>query len=264
MKSALCILLSCAALVAAQAQELPSIQVPKAAAPSINGVIDSKEWAGAALIKSLGVCRGGKYQDKAAKLPTEVRLLWNEEALYVAFSCVDADIFSTKTQRDDFIYLEDVCEVFLDQIGDGRQYYEIQVSPNNAILDKIFILTAEPQSTPQLRLTPECCAKDLWSFLEWNMEGLRTATGRIVEDGRTVGWTVEIAIPAKALMKRRGTDKLAPCEMRANFLRYDWQPGRDPSKREGIFLNWSPVANGCPHISPAAMGRMSLVERQAP
>jgi hypothetical protein len=47
--------------------------------------------------------------------------------------------------------------------------------------------------------------------------------------------------------------------MRANFLRYDWIPGQDEAGQRRLQpQNWSPVAIGCPHISPAAMGRITL------
>jgi hypothetical protein len=46
--------------------------------------------------------------------------------------------------------------------------------------------------------------------------------------------------------------------MRGNLMRYDHpvRPGKE--KRDMLFMNWSPVEPGCPHISPAAMGHIIL------
>jgi hypothetical protein len=234
--------------------------VPRAEkAPVIDGKLDETEWAGAAVIKGLTPCRDGKYQDKIDKIPTTIRLLWDKDYLYVAYECTDDDIVATLTERDSKLYTEDVCEVFIDPMGDGRQYYEIEVSPNNVIFDTCHITTAEPEYTEAKRFTPEFCNKNLWVFTEWNMEGLKTATQRTMKDGKETGWICEMAIPAKHLMKRRGLAKLKPCELRANFMRYDWQPNpKGNGKRELLHMNWAPVVNGCPHISPSAMGIVNL------
>ncbi|OGV60728.1 MAG: hypothetical protein A2X45_09190 [Lentisphaerae bacterium GWF2_50_93] len=251
--SMLLVLSGFAAVTENKDAELPSLDVPRSeTAPLIDGKLDDHAWRNAAVINGLLPCRGGKYQEKIDKVPTTVRLLWDKDYLYVSYECTDAEILATMTERDSKLYMEDVCEVFIDPMGDGRQYFEVQVSPNNVIFDICHIATGEPEYTETKRFTPEFGKKNHWAFPEWNMEGLQTATARTEN-----GWNCEIAFPAKLLMKRRGLDKLEPCELRANFMRYDWQPGKN-GKREMIHMNWAPVQHGCPHISPAAMGILNL------
>lgn len=247
------LLCSCNSIISS---DQPELQVPKAeSALKIDGKLDEKEWKKAAKITGLKPSLDGKYQDKIDKVPTEVKLLWDEDNLYVAFVCLDDDILATMKKHDDFLYKEDVVEVFIDPKGDGRQYYEIQVSPNNVILDKMFVMSAAPEYTETLRLRPGF--KDRWGFLEWNFKDLRTATSPMLVDGKQVGWITEIAIPAKDLTKRLKGKKLFPKTMRANFMRYDYQPDKT-GKKKMIHMNWAPVQHGCPHISPGAMGYLIL------
>lgn len=253
---AVMLLCSCAAVPVTK--DRPELTVPHAAIPPvIDGTVSDPEWTKAGVIKGLKPCLGGKYQDKIDMVPTEIRVLWTEDFLYVAFICIDDDIVATMTEHDDLLYKEDVSEVFLDPYGDGRQYFELQVSPNNVVLDKMFVLSAEPEYTDKLRFKPTF--KDNWGFLEWNFSDLQTATAPLLKDGKKIGWTTEMAIPAKLLAKRYGKEKLFPTTMRANFMRYDWQPDKN-GKRKMIHMNWSPVQHGCPHISPAAMGYLKLEE----
>lgn len=251
---AFAVLSGCAVVQENKVSGVPSLDVPRAeTAPVIDGKLDDPAWAGAAVINGLLPSMGGKYQDKIDKVPTTVRLLWDRDYLYVSYECTDDDILATMTERDSLLYNEDVCEVFVDPKGDGCQYFEVQVSPNNVIFDIIHMTTAEPKYTRELRFTPEFCKTDRWVFAEWNMEGLKTAA---IRTGK--GWNCEIAIPAKHIMKRFGKEKLEPCELRANFMRYDHQPNQKTGKRELVHMNWAPVQHGCPHISPAAMGILYL------
>ena len=251
------------ALLSGEAAPLvvPEITIPHTSEPPvIDGLLGDACWSKAAVIEGLLPARGGTYQAKIDRRPTTVRLLWDKDNLYVSFACKDEDVFATGTvAHDGNIYTEDACEVFIDAKGDGRQWLEIQVNPLNQTLDLMSFFTGNPQAvTKTLRLAPEETALDFWSFRAWEAEGLRNASGRLVDgDGNIVGWTVEMAIPAKLLMKRWDGGDLRPLEMRANFVRYD-HPRKEDGEREVIFMSWGTVEHGCPHISPAAMGRLLL------
>jgi hypothetical protein len=238
----------------------PRLAVPHAAAaPVIDGALTDPAWTQAAVIASLRPALGGDPAE-VAQTPTVVRVLWREEFLFVAFECRDDDIFVTgKMLRDNDLYKEDVVEVFLDGGGDGRQWIEIQVSPLGEVLDLMFVLAGDPEHNDALRLTDELVSRHLFSFREWNLAGLTRAVGRMEEGGRGVGWTVEMAIPAAAVICRHGREPLQPMVLRANFLRYDHRPKPDGEGRNLIPMNWAPVQHGCPHISPAAMGFLELM-----
>lgn len=245
------------------APPLPALTVPRLVVvppPVIDGVLDDAAWAHAAVIRGLGPSLGGvRDQERIDRIPTTVRVLWDTNALYLAFECLDDHIdVDPDAKHDSDLYLHDVCEVFLDPVGDGRQYMEIQVSPNGQTLDMVYLLTAPPEYTAAGRLTPSCAARELWRFREWEAVGLRAASGRIRRNGTVAGWTVELAIPAAPIMRRRGLSTFEPGEIRANFARYDWQPDPATGRRDLLPMYWSPVARGCPHLSAGRMGRLVL------
>lgn len=254
----LCAWLAVAPGLAVDAGQVPRLAVPRAAVPPvIDGALDDACWRSAAVIAGLGPARDAVAP--AAWPRTVVRIAWDPAALHLAFACRDDDIHVLPALgRDDDIYKGDVCEVFIDGVGDQRQWIEVQMSPLNQVLDLVSILTAPPAYTDAMRLTPDLVERELWSDRSWSAAGLATASGRIVEDGATVGWTVEMSIPAGAFLRRAGRDRLSPMDLRANVLRYDHPVGN--GKRELVQMNWAPVATGCPHISPAAMGVLHLVE----
>lgn len=233
--------------------EVPALTVPyTATAPVIDGMLDDPAWAAAATIDGLQPALGLAPAPGA----TAVRVLWDEQYLYVGFVCTDAEVFAREGHRhDDLLYKEDVCEVFLDGFGDGRQFVEIQVNPYGVNMDMMYLFTREAAYTPELRLLPEICARDRWGFLEWNLEGLRTAARKTA-----TGWTAEFAIPAPVIMKRKGCNTFCPTELRAHFMRYDWIARPGSAERDLHQQNWSAVLLGNPHNSPGRMGRLNLVK----
>lgn len=239
---------------AADAPAVPAVLVAHASIPPVvDGHLGDPAWAAAVPFRLLGPL--GEEPEVSATVATEVRLLWDEDWLWVAFACRDADILATHRDHDAPLYQEDVCEIFIDPLGEGRQYYEFLISPRGVLLDVCHVLSGTPEFDDAGRLTGPFINRHMWSFPQWNCPGIIVAAA--MADG---GWTVEAAIPARVLTARLHTDGLRPgMAMRANFLRYDWIPGQDEAGQRRLQpQNWSPVAIGCPHISPAAMGRITL------
>jgi hypothetical protein len=111
-------------------------------------------------------------------------------------------------------------------------------------------------------LKPEVIGRNMWVFPSWNLNDLRTsATRRKLEDGR-YRWLADLAIPA-GILRRTGRTEYGLMTIRANFLRYDFplkEKGSRGNERNFVPMNWSPVAAGRPHRSPARMGYLQLVE----
>lgn len=234
----------------ARADSLPTLDVPRAVtAPKISAAPLDSAWVGAATFPQFTLSKNTNADLKA--LPTSVKALWNEEFLYFRFECQDADILAPfdGIERDQPLYQGDVVEIFLDVVGDGRQVFEFQFSPKNQIFDQNIVLTTEPRADENFKLLPEVLRRDFWINASWNCEGLKSAASRTES-----GWIVDVALPVKPVLKRLGQDTFAPMTLRANVLRYDWQ-----NKRLAP-LNWASVLNGCPHISPGAMGFLRLQE----
>jgi hypothetical protein len=93
---------------------------------------------------------------------TQLRCAWNDAELRVFFLCVDEHVWATETKRDGPLWEEEVVEVFIDPVGDGRSYFEFEVNPLNAV--------------------------------SWDCEGFRSAVQRT-----DAGWNAELAIPFGAI-----------------------------------------------------------------
>ena len=244
------------AALAARA-ERPTLDVPRAkTAPVIDGDLSDACWRDAAVITRLRPAMGATSDADTNPQETTVRVLWSDSHLFVAFDCVDADVFTTGALgHDDNLYTEDVVEIFIDGVGDGRQYIEIQIAPDGANLDLMYVYTSAITNAPDGRVAESILRRDRWGFREWEMEGLQTAARRA---GR--GWFAEAALPAKDIVRRLGETQFKPgMEPRVQFARYDHVPaGEDPGTRRIIQQTWNPVVHGNPHNSPGLFGVLKL------
>jgi hypothetical protein len=121
---------------AAPAEEpLPEYQVPRAARPpTIDGRLDDEAWKAAP-----AVTLGSSMDGSPTVRKTVLRMLYDDAHLYVSFDAEDPDVWGTFRKKDDPIYNEDACEVFIDADGDGATYNELQVSPHNVNFDASFV-----------------------------------------------------------------------------------------------------------------------------
>ena len=157
---------------------------------TIDGKLDEPAWAEASPV-ALAHCfarRQGK-----PPLATAARLLWDNASLYVAFECEDPDIFGRIARRDSELWQEEVVEVYVDPDGDGKNYLEFEVNPNNCIIDL---------KIPEARLVR---GDNYKRFRQWNSTMWATAVSvegtvrnRQDTDRR---WTVEMAIPLADLAR---------------------------------------------------------------
>lgn len=159
--------------MAAVTQPQPPVYVVRRAVDAIrvDGRLDEASWARAPSIRDF---RHIYDPSRTSRFPTQAALVWDDANLYVAFDSTDPDPWGTMTQRDDRLWEEEVVEVFLDPDGDGLNYAELEVSPNNVVVD---LLIPRPRA-------------DVNESLRWDIDGLRTAVAH-----RPGAWTVEIAIP---------------------------------------------------------------------
>lgn len=238
----------------------PQIDVPPAGAtPLVTAAADDPAWTSAAVIP-LTTLSLSSAPPPAAPIPgTEVRLLWSPKWLYVRFLCKDDQPPYLPVHGPGApIYRGDVVELFLDPIGDYREWMELEFNATNDIFDQITLCTAEPKWDPSLCLTNEICTREIWDFPDPSIKDLRSAAAPWQVNGQTIGWIVDVAIPASSLTKRMGLKALQPTRMRGNFLRYKWIPQPTGTKRDLMSLTWSPVPLYVPHRCPAGFGRINL------
>jgi len=158
--------------------------------------------------------------------PTEVRILRLQDQLIIEFDCTDRTVAATLTRRDGPLWQEDVVEVFLDPIGDGLSYFEIEVNPLNTICDLV------------LRRSLSGWKKEF----AWDCEGLRTETRTLAH-----GWSARLQVPFLSI----APSIPAPgSRWRANFARIDyesvggsreltaWSPTYRPSFHSPAYFGW--------------------------
>src|SRR5690606_27509700 len=114
-----------------------------------------------------------------------VKLLWDAEYLYAAFSVPDSNIIAPVMERDGPVWENDCIELFLLPSLRYQLYWEINISPTGSILDSLSYKYSDRWG-------------DEMRFRE-NVQGLkigRTVRGapNDTSDGDE-GYTIEVAVP---------------------------------------------------------------------
>jgi hypothetical protein len=262
MKYLLLVLFAAASWVAAVPSDRPSLPVPFLATELPLEKIDRNDaWKQAAVIDHFDLPLG--VESEAAPASTKVAVLWTRQNLLIRFQCAASSITRlpgvsvAARERDLPYYRADCVEVFLDPVGDGRAYIEIQASPDNGIMDGIYLYTAGVESAPDFTVKPDITNRDAWFFKEWNMAGLRSAAA-VQLDSASPGWAMVLVIPAKDLLRRLGKSEFAAgMTLRANFLRFDYS---SKLGQPAVITKWARVPSGRVHRAPAGMGWLILVD----
>lgn len=141
----------------------------------IDGVLSEKTWREA---KPIGAFVQREPQPGAPPSePTEVRIAYNDSALFLAVSCRDSrkDLLrATQMRRDGSLLYDDYIQILLDTFHDRRNAYYFATNPAGVLVDG----TISENNTPNL-----------------NWDGVWNTRARIDGDG----WTVEIEVPFKTL-----------------------------------------------------------------
>lgn len=222
------------------AEKMPSDYIIEATfaskAPVIDGRGNDPIWQQAKPI-ALKENRYGK-EVRESGLQTHVKACYDDSTLYFLFVCNDPDIWAAFTQRDEYLWQEEVVEVFID-VDDVREtYVEIEVSPANIIFDSYIV---DPENI------------DLPATASFNLPGLITAVnvqGTLNQrEDIDNSWTVEMAIPFEDLANL-AAEKVSPeTEIKLNFYRLDKNKGEEPSA-----YAWSPT--GKSFHKPSVFGKL--------
>lgn len=139
------------------------------------------------------------------------RWLWDDQFLYIAYEVNDRFLKSTYRNQDDHLWEQDAVELMFDPGGDGKNYYELQVSPTGNTFDTQYDSRRQPRP---------------FGHTSWSSEvkvGVSTQ-GHVNDGSSDRGYTVEMAIPWSAFDLAHGM--LATMPFRANMFILD-------AKKEG-------------------------------
>jgi len=237
---------SAAAPNAAQAiKEIAVPFVPSGESITIDGKLDEAAWKKAA--------ETGPFVDVSSGAPNpripvqgSVRLLWDEQWLYVGFDVKDAKIRGgfPADAPDPHLWERDTVEIMTDPDGDGdnKDYYEIQINPQNLVFDSQFDDYNRPRAGPS----------GPFGHQDWSA-GLESAVvlrGTIDDDAdQDEGYTVEARIPWKSFSKAKKSPPAPGDAWRMNFYAMQNNGG----------VAWSPILRMGNFHKASRFGRVKWV-----
>lgn len=146
--------------------------------PTLDGRLDEAAWAGAAVARDFE--QTYPAAGVPARLDTEVRLAFDDRALYVA---VRAEEEPTQVRaglhRRDELGDDDLVALYLDALGSGARAHLVRLNPLGVVADGVFLEGTGTDLSPDLEVT---------------------AVGRITE----LGYVIEAAIPWRSLRLPEG------------------------------------------------------------
>ena len=178
----------------------------------IDGKMDESSWENTDWTQLFVDIEGNKKPDPYFE--TRLKMLWDEKYFYFGAILEEPHVWATLTTRDAVIFKDNDFEIFLDPDGDTHNYYELEVNAFETEWDLILIKPYHDQAK---------VAVD-----SWDIPGLIT---KVHVDGSLndpsdidKGWSVEIAIPWKALEECAPNFHPQESEQwKVNFSRVQWE-----------------------------------------
>ena len=146
------------------------------------------------------------------RFKTRMKMLWDDEALYILAELEEPDVWGTLREHDSIIFHDNDFEVFLDLDGDNHNYGELEINALNTTWD-LFLTKPYKDGGKALH--------------NWEIAGLKTAVhvdGTLNQPGdKDRGWTVEIRWPFSGLRElAKFTVPRDGDQWRINFSRVEW------------------------------------------
>jgi hypothetical protein len=207
-------------------QSLPApkhVVIPKLHGPiTIDGELDEAVWAKAAKIGPF-LKNDGSGPERER---TELRLWYDDKALYLGWFCQDVDIQATFTARDSRFWEEEVVEFFVTP-NELDRYFELQWNPLGGVFDAIIKNTMDEKGVSK-------SFEGDWSFTAAGMKHAVKVKGTVNNSSdKDEFWQVEVMVPWADL----GRPAPKPKEVwRGNFFRFNRTKGLPVEE-----LSWSPT-----------------------
>jgi hypothetical protein len=184
----------------------------------IDGKLDDAAWKAAPWTTDFVDIEGASKPKP--RFRTRMKMLWDDDYLYIAAELQEPDVKAKLTQHDSVIFHDNDFELFLKppatvDSAPAPGYFEFEINALNTswdlFLNKPYLAGGKADNS-------------------WNIPGLKTAVsvqGTLNQStDKDHGWTVEIAIPWTAYNSRLPVAKPRPdSEWRVNFSRVEWPIG---------------------------------------
>src|SRR5436853_393421 len=199
-----------------------SVVVPRIhTAIKIDGDLNDRAWSKAAALGPF-LKNDGSGPERER---TEVKIAYDDTALYLGWTCTDSDIQATFTNRDSKFWEEEVVEFFV-TAHDLDHYFELQWNPLGGVFDAIITNHLDERGISK-------SFEGDWSFTASNMKHAVKVKGTVENSNdKDQFWQVEVMIPFSDL----GLSTPKPGDTwRANFYRFNRTRGLPVEE-----LSWSP------------------------
>lgn len=153
--------------------------------PTIDGELDEAAWVDAPIFESFRHPLTGLETRASGRL----RMLYDDEALYLGVEIDDLDLHSEYDERDDPLWEADVFEFFLRPMRGKSDYFEIQTSPRGVIFDSHFERYRHPSPYGNV---------DFDSALELSVK----AMGTFADEKLDTGYRIEARLPFQPIKDR--------------------------------------------------------------
>jgi len=199
------------------------VVVPKLHGPiKVDGKLDERVWAKAAVLEPFYKNDGSGREREH----TEVRLWYDDKALYLGWKCEDVDIQATFTNRDSRFWEEEVVEFFVTP-RELKRYFELQWNPLGGVFDAIIDNELDEKGVSK-------AFHGDWSYTAEGMKSAVKLNGTVNNSkDKDKFWHVEVVLPFADLAEPAPKAKDV---WRANFYRFNRTKGLPVEE-----LSWSPT-----------------------
>lgn len=194
-------------------KELAVTQLGGGVVIQIDGRLDEPVWRSAASTGPF-VDVGSGRENPALRTQGSARLLWDAQALYVGFEVKDGKVHGgwPADAKEPHLWEKDTVEIMIDPDGDGdnKDYYELQINPQNLVFDTQYDDYNRPNGG----------GKGPFGHEEWTFAGDHAVTlhGTLDDDKDTDdGYTVEARIPWASFTKATSVPPAPGSSWRVNF-----------------------------------------------
>ncbi|HNZ22957.1 MAG TPA: carbohydrate-binding family 9-like protein [Polyangiaceae bacterium] len=208
---------------------------------TIDGKLDEEAWKKAA---STGPFVDVGTGEPNASFPVQgsARLTWDDSFLYVAFEVQSATIVGgfPNDAKDPHLWEKDTVEIMIDPDGDGdnKDYYEIQINPQNLVFDTQYDSYNQPKDD----------SKGMFGNMDWSAK-LKSAVvveGEMDAPDKGKGYVVEAKIPWASFSKANQSPPKPGNTWRMNFY----------AMKNNSGVAWSPILGQGNFHRAARFGRI--------
>jgi len=179
------------------------------------------------------------------------KLIWDETALYLGITVKDQNLVGgfDKKQKDPHLWTKDCVEIMIDPDGDGdnKDYYEIQVNPQNLVFDSFF----DDYNTPRTEPDGPFGHEDWSSKLESAVQLSGTLDNPKDKDE---GYVVEIKLPWSSFDKAKKLPPELGTSWRLNLY----------AMKDNNGVAWSPILGQGNFHKASRFGRVQWVAQPVP